>query len=104
MKDLGLDLLNNSLHPNTPEGIGNLAAKSVIEACKSDGSNQYGEEEGSNGESYFNYVGYQPINSPDKNIDPNLWQPKYFSDGKGGTYAPGCLTPFWDKVEPLALK
>jgi len=104
MKDLGLDPMNETLDPSTPEGIGNLAAKAVIEARKGDGSNQYGEEEGSNGEAYFNYVAYQPINSPDKNVDPNRWQPKYFSDGKGGKYAPGCLTPFWDKVKPVALK
>ena len=83
MKDLGLDPMNESLDPTTPEGIGNLAAKAVIEARKGDGSNQYGEEEGSNGEPYFNYVGYEPVNSADKNIDPNRWQPKYFSDGKG---------------------
>lgn len=104
MKKLGLDPTNKSLDPNTPEGIGNLAAKAVIEARKGDGANQYGEEEGSNGESYFNYVGYEPVNSADKNIDPNRWQPKYFSDGKGGKYAPACLTPFWHKVKPIALK
>lgn len=104
MKELGLDPMNNSLDPTTPEGIGNLAAKAVIEARKGDGSNQYGEEEGSKGEPYFNYVGYEPINSADKNVDPNRWQPKYFSDGKGGKYAPECLTPFWDKVKPIALK
>lgn len=104
MKELGLDPNNESLDPNTPEGIGNLAAKAVIEARKGDGSNQYGEEEGSNGVPYFNYVGYEPINSVDNNVDPNRWQPKYFSDGKGGKFAPGCLTPFWDKVKPISLK
>lgn len=104
MKELGLDPTNTSLDPKTPEGIGNLAAKAVIEARKGDGSNQYGEEEGSNGIAYFNYVNYQPLNSADENIDPNRWQPKYFSDGKGGRFAPECLTPYWDKVEPVALK
>lgn len=104
MVELGLDPNNESLDPNTPEGVGNLAAKAVIEARKGDGANQYGEEEGSNGEPYFNYVGYEPVNSADKNVDPNRWQPKYFSDGKGGTFAPGCLTPFWDKVRPVALQ
>jgi hypothetical protein len=104
MKELGLDPTNGSLDPNTPEGIGNLAARAVIEARKGDGANQYGEEEGSNGEPYFNYVGYEPVNSADRNVDPNRWQPKYFSDGKGGKFAPGCLTPFWDKVKPIALK
>lgn len=104
MKDLGYDPNNESLDPNTPGGIGNLAAKAVIEARKGDGANQYAEEPGSNGKPYFNYVGYEPVNSVDKNVDPNRWQPKYFSDGKGGKYAPGCLTPFWDKVKPIALK
>lgn len=104
MKELGLDPTNNSLDPTTPEGIGNLAAKAVIEARKGDGANQYGEEEGSDGVPYFNYVKYEPVNSADKNVDPNRWQPKYFSDGKGGNFAPGCLTPFWNKVKPIALK
>ena len=104
MIELGLDPMNKSLDPTTPEGIGNLAAKTIIEARKGDGANQYGEESGSDGKPYFNYVGYKPINSADKNVDPNRWQPKYFSDGKDGKYAPGCLTPFWDKVTPVALK
>ncbi|MEW2920805.1 vanadium-dependent haloperoxidase [Muricauda sp. ANG21] len=104
MVELGLDPNNESLDPTTPEGIGNLAAKAVIEARKGDGANQYGEEEGSNGEPYFDYTGYEPVNPVDQNNDPNRWQPKYFSDGKGGKFAPGCLTPFWDKVEPVSLK
>ena len=104
MKESGLDPTDTSLDPNTPVGIGNLAAKAVIDARKGDGSNQYGEEEGSNGEAYFNYVGYEPVNSADNNVDPNRWQPKYFADGNGGTFAPGCLTPYWDKVTPIALK
>ncbi len=45
MKELGLDPDNISTDPSTPEGIGNLAAKAVIEARKNDGSNQYGEVE-----------------------------------------------------------
>ncbi len=104
MMKLGLDPDNTSLDPNTPEGIGNLAAQAVIKARKNDGSNQYGEVEGSNGVPYFDYTHYKPVNSADKNVDINRWQPKYFSDGKGGKYAPGCLTPFWQKVTPIALK
>ena len=104
MKDLGFDPANDTVDPNTPEGIGNLAARAVIQARKGDGANQYGEEKGSDSQPYFNYVGYEPVNSADNNVDPNRWQPKYFSDGKGGKFAPGCLTPFWDKVKPVALK
>ncbi len=104
MQELGFDPSDESMDPTTPEGIGNLAAKSVIEARKGDGANQYGEEEGSDGEAYFDYTGYEPVNSADENVDPNRWQPKYFADGAGGEYAPACLTPFWDKVTPVSLK
>ncbi|SIS80949.1 PAP2 superfamily protein [Zobellia uliginosa] len=103
MTDLGLDPDNTSLDPTTPEGVGNLAAKATIEARKNDGSNQYGEAEGSNGEPYSDYTNYSPVNTADENTDINRWQPKYFSDGKGGQYAPGCLTPYWQKVKPIAL-
>ncbi|WP_100610780.1 vanadium-dependent haloperoxidase [Confluentibacter lentus] len=103
MKELGLDPNNKSLDPNTPEGIGNLAAKTVIEARMHDGSNQIGDMEGSNGKPYSDYTGYKPVNDADTNVDIDRWQPKYFSDGKGGKFAPGCLTPFWQKVKPLLL-
>lgn len=104
MTELGYNPDDYSLDPSTAAGIGNLAAKAVIEARMHDGSNQYGEEDGSNGEPYFNYTGYEPVNSADENVDINRWQPKYFSDGKGGYFAPGCLTPYWQLVEPIALK
>jgi hypothetical protein len=99
--EMGFDPNNFSLDPNTPEGIGNLAAKAVIEARKNDGSNHYGEA--TEGVRYADYTGYQPVNSPDSNVDIDRWQPKYFSDGKGGKFAPGCLTPYWHLVKPLFL-
>ncbi|PKA98736.1 PAP2 superfamily protein [Flavobacteriaceae bacterium MAR_2009_75] len=104
METLGLDPDNNSLDPYTPEGIGNLAAKMVIEMRKRDGSNQYGEVPGSKREPYFDYTGYTPVNDIDTNVDINRWQPKYFLDGEGKKYDPGCLTPYWQKVEPLLLE
>lgn len=104
MEALGLDTDNTSLDAETPEGIGNLAAKMVIEMRKNDGSNQYGEVPGSNGEPYFDYTGYTPVNDIDTNVDINRWQPKYFIDAEGNQYDPGCLTPYWQKVEPLLLE
>ncbi len=103
MREMGFDPDDFSLDPSTPQGIGNLAAKAVIEGRKNDGSNQYGQLAGSNGRPYFDYVNYQPINSPNINIDPNRWQPKYFADEYGGRYAPECLTPYWDLVDPITL-
>jgi PAP2 superfamily len=103
MKAFGLDPDNNSLDPSTPEGIGNFAAKTIIEARLNDGSNQTGTMPGSDGKSYADYTGYKPANSADTLNDLIRWQPKYFSDGKGGKFAPGCLTPHWGKVKPLLL-
>lgn len=103
MKELGFDPDNYSLDPTSPEGIGNLAAKTIIEARYSDGSNQLGTMAGSNGKVYADYTGYKPVNSADTLNDIKRWQPKYFADGKGGKFAPACLTPHWGKVKPLLL-
>lgn len=103
MVKLGLDPNDMSLDPTTPVGIGNLAAKAVIEARKGDGSNQYGELSGEMGKPYYDYTEYSPVNTVDENVDINRWQPKYFADGKGGKFAPSCLTPYWQLVKPLML-
>jgi len=102
MDSLGMDPRNQSLDPATPAGIGNLAAQTIIRLRKSDGSNQEGDYPGSTGR-YSDYSGYKPLNTPDLSVDVMRWQPKYFSDGKGGRFAPDCLTPHWPKVKPLIL-
>jgi hypothetical protein len=103
MKEFGFDPNDHSLNPSTAVGIGNLAAKAVIEARLFDGSNQTGTIAGSDGTPFSDYTGYQPVNTADSLADLIHWQPKYFSDGQGGKYAPGCLTPHWFKVKPLML-
>jgi hypothetical protein len=103
MIELGLDPDNQSEDPTTPIGIGNLAAKTVINARLHDGANQDGTMPNSDGTMYSDYTGYNPINDVDQLKDINRWQPKYFSDGKGGKFAPGCLTPQWWKVKPLVI-
>jgi hypothetical protein len=103
MIEFGLDPDDHSLDPSTPTGIGNLAAKAVIETRIDDGSNQRGTMLKSDGNLYSDYTGYNPVNTVDQLNDRNRWQPKYFADGKGGKFAPGCLTPHWGKVRPLAL-
>lgn len=103
MIQLGFDPNDHSMDPTTPQGIGNLAAKTVIEARHHDGSNQYGEQAGAEGIPYADFTNYTPKNDPDHNLDLEHWQPKYFSDGKGGKFAPPCLTPHWFKVKPFGL-
>jgi hypothetical protein len=103
MVELGLDPDDNSIDPSTPTGIGNLAAMAVIKARRDDGANETGAMAGSDGTRYSDFTRYAPVNTPDKLNSLNRWQPKYFSDGKGGKFAPGCLTPHWWKVTPLSL-
>lgn len=95
MEAFGFDPNDNSTDPNTPAGIGNLAAMAVIDARMDDGSNQRNK--------YADYTGYEPANTADKLNILERWQPKYFSDGNGGKFAPKCLTPHWPKVKPLTL-
>jgi hypothetical protein len=102
MVSLGYDPNNNNLDPTTPDGIGNLVAKNIIEWRKHDGSNHYGEES-PEGLRYFNYIGYRPVNTADMNIDVMKWQPKYFINQEGHRFSPECLTPYWFMVDPLFL-
>ena len=103
MTELGYDPSIVSTDETSPEGIGYAAARSVIEARRKDGSNQYGEVDGSNGQAYFDYTHYKPINPVDSNLDLNRWQPKYFISEMGEKYAPKCLTPYWQYVSPIGL-
>ena len=104
MKKMGYDPMNQSMDPATPVGIGNLVAKALLGSRHHDGSNQLGNEEGSNGEAYSDYTMYRPVNTPDKIVDPDRWQPIPFVNDDGTTFAPGFLTPHWYRVEPFALE
>jgi len=103
MIELGFDPDDNTLDPATPAGIGNLCARATITARKNDGSNQLGTRSNSDGTPYSDYTSYAPVNTADTLVNVNRWQPKYFSDGKGGKFCPACLTPQWSKVTPFAL-
>ena len=100
---LGYDPMDDSLDPTMPAGIGNLAALATIKARHNDGANQYGEVKGFS-KPYSDYTNYQPVNTVDQLNDYDRWQPKYFTRDSGEQFAPSCLTPYWQKVKPIALK
>jgi hypothetical protein len=104
MRAAGFDPEDTTTDPTKPQGIGNLAAAAVIEYRSRDGANQHGDEVGSNGEPYSDWTFYAPRNPCDRIVDPDCWQPLPFSDGKGGTFFPGFLTPHWYRVKALALE
>jgi PAP2 superfamily len=101
---LGYNPDDVSVDVTKPEGVGKVAAKAVIDYRRHDGSNQLGDEPGSNGTPYSDYTGYQPVNTSKSMVNPNRWLPIPFSDGKGGTVTPGYLSAQWGNVKPFALE
>jgi len=77
-----------SLDFATPEGVGTLAARNLLEIVWEDGSNQLGRM-GVTGEPLADYSGYTPRNAPlvvgqptphSAIADPNHWQPLTFTN------------------------
>ena len=102
LKEAGFDPAIRSLDPSTAAGIGNLAAHSVLEARRNDGSNQYGEcTEAPT--PYGDHTKYVPRNTADVSNDINRWAPKYFTKSDGTRWAPGALAPHWGHVKPFLL-
>ena len=102
----GVDPDDASTDVSSPEGVGNIAASALLDYRHHDGSNQLGDEVGSNGKPYADWTYYKPVNPPGPAplVDPDHWQPIPFDDGKGGKITLGFLTPHWYRVKPFALK
>jgi hypothetical protein len=99
MMALGYDPVDVSLDTSTPTGIGNAAARAVLDFRHADGSNQLGNLSAG---AYSDYTGYEPVNSADTLTDPNRWQPVRISNGVS-LVVPKFLTPHWGRVIPFAL-
>lgn len=104
MKKWGYDLNDKSMDVSSPEGIGNKVAALALEARHHDGSNQLGDEVGSNGKPFSDYTYYKPVNPIDQVLDPDHWQQIPFDDGKGGKFHPGFLAAHWYRVKPFGLE
>lgn len=104
MKRMGYDPSVICRDPAKPEGVGFLAAQAVVDYRRHDGSNQEGTEIGSTEGPYSDYTFYQPINPPDKIIDPDRWQPITFTLADGRKVTPGFLTPHWYRVKPFVME
>jgi hypothetical protein len=103
MKRLGYDPSAQTTDAKTPEGIGTLCAKAVIDYRRHDGANQLGDEVGGDGKPYSDWTFYQLVNSVDKVVDPDRWQPITFTRRDGTKVTLGFLTPHWYRVKPFAL-
>jgi hypothetical protein len=100
---LGYTPTATTTRATTPDGIGFLAARSVLDGRHHDGSNQLGDLHPG---PYTDYTDYQPVNDPDHINDPDRWQRLRVPDGQGGILEPSVTnfwTPFWQRVTPFAL-
>jgi len=101
MCELDYNPNDTSLNITSPQGIGNLIAKLVIEYRYGDEANQLG-----NLHSYqwSDYTGYQPVNTSDKVNDLNHWQPLRIEVSPGEFKVQNFLVPHWGLVKPFALQ
>jgi hypothetical protein len=114
MRSLGYDPRDGSTDTSTPAGIGNVAARAVLELSHRDGANQLGDEPGGiAGVPYADYTGYAPANDPmDLRApfdpvtvhDPNSWQPLRYVDPNGSVVSPGFVGAHWQRVTPFAVQ
>ncbi len=96
MNTLGYNPADSSTDLSTPVGVGNVAAKAVLDFRHHDGSNQLGDLHTG---AYSDYTGYAPVNTPTTINDPNHWQPLQI-----GANTQKFIAPHWGKVVPYALK
>ncbi|MFM9907934.1 MAG: DUF6851 domain-containing protein, partial [Chitinophagaceae bacterium] len=83
----------------TPQGIGNLSARMIIECRYGDGANQLGTLRLPN---WSDYTCYAPINTWEKINDLNHWQPLRIQK-QGEWKIQNFLVPHWGLVKPFAL-
>lgn len=103
MISVGLDPDDDQENTQTAIGLGNLAARNVIESRKADGMNRLGDEGGGqyNRQRYADYTGYEPVNTAYELRNPSRWQPNIVENVNGTFEVQQFVTPQTGLVEPL---
>src|SRR6266700_2748353 len=108
MAGLGYDPSDLGTDASRPSGVGNLAARAVLDFRHRDGANQLGDEPGgAPGVPYSDYTGYVSPNEP-MNLtlafypvtvhDPNAWQQLRYRDAGGTLVTPSFVGAQWQHV------
>ncbi len=94
-----------------PQGVGTIAARTMVEYAHADGANQLGNLT-PGGVPFADYSNYTPRNAallvseatPRSAIAaPGNWQPLSYRDGAGTLRTQSFVTPYWGQVRPFAL-
>ena len=101
MAAYGYNPSDGSTDISTATGIGNVAARAVLEYRKHDGSNQYGDLNPGAYSDYSlgSYKAYVPVNTPTEMTDATQWQPLLVNG-----VAQKFMAPHWGRVTPFAMK
>ena len=100
MCDLGYDATDTSFNTDTPQGIGNLAARMTIEYRDGDGSNPYGTLHAAQ---WSDYTAYRPVNTHDHINDLSYWQPLRTETAPGEVKVQNFLVPQWGLLRSFSL-
>ncbi|WP_298967063.1 DUF6851 domain-containing protein [uncultured Roseibium sp.] len=106
LRNVGLDPELRTEDTTTPAGIGNAAARAVVEGRQNDGINADGTAGGRsfNPMPFADYTGYQPVNTAHQLVDPSRWQPDIQRKGAGIYRVQNFVTPQYRLVEPFSFE
>ena len=99
--ELGHDADYTDTDISSASGIGNLAARMVLEDRAGDGSNPHATL---HFPAWSDYTGYQPINTWDNLKEPDRWQPLRNEVAPGIFKVQHFLVPHWGLVKPCVLE
>ena len=111
MAALGLRPADASNDFTSPQGVGAIAARTLLAQAHADGSNQLGNLSAS-GVPFADYTGYvarnahMVIGQPTPRsaiVAPGNWQPLAYRDSAGVLRTQVFVTPYWGQVRPFAL-
>ena len=97
----GLDPDNDSEDLSKPQGLGNLAAKLVVDGRRHDGFNMFGDE--TNGYPFGDTTGYRPLNTAYELSHPSHWQPLLRPALHGNYVIQTHVTPQAANAEPYTI-
>ena len=107
MYDLGYDPSYESTDTDSPAGIGNKMAETLLSYRYSDGANQLGDDpNGTSGVPYSDTTGYASPNDPGSPRFIDRWTEEYVPiDATPGNehHIQQFLTPHWSEVTPFSL-
>jgi hypothetical protein len=100
LRALGHEPATGATDLATPAGIGNRAARHVLDARHHDGANQRGDlRDGA----YSDWTGWRPANPPDKVTEPRRFQPPSSVDAQGQRQVRNFGAAHFGLVQPFAL-